>query len=95
MKPTKDDDDDDDDANNQRHGLTSLNQLISFLLKGMRRVGIDDSRLFSLADKPYALFAGVAPVGQARQTAATTIWSPFFQLRTTADIFWKIGRSHP
>eukprot|EP00434_Breviolum_minutum_P026461 symbB.v1.2.023395.t1/scaffold2138.1/size88104/7 len=31
---------------------------------GMRRVGIDDSRLFSLADKPYALFAGVAPVGQ-------------------------------
>ena len=31
----------------------------------MRRVGIDDSRLFSLADKPYALFAGVAPVGQA------------------------------
>eukprot|EP00913_Durusdinium_trenchii_P022020 g20692.t1 len=31
---------------------------------GMRRVGIDDSRLFQLAGQPYALFAGVAPVGQ-------------------------------
>ncbi|CAK9025250.1 unnamed protein product [Durusdinium trenchii] len=30
----------------------------------MRRVGIDDSRLFQLAGQPYALFAGVAPVGQ-------------------------------
>lgn len=37
----------------------------------MRRVGIDDSRLFSLAGKPYALFAGVAPVGQARGKAFT------------------------
>ena len=32
----------------------------------MRRVGIDDSRLFQLAGQPYALFAGVAPVGQAQ-----------------------------
>lgn len=31
---------------------------------GMRRVGIDDSRLFLLDGNPFALFAGVAPVGQ-------------------------------
>ena len=30
----------------------------------MRRVGIDDTRLFLLGGNPYALFAGVAPVGQ-------------------------------
>lgn len=31
---------------------------------GMRRVGIDDSRLFLLDGDPFALFAGVAPAGQ-------------------------------
>lgn len=33
---------------------------------GMRRVGIDDSRLFLLDGDPFALFAGVAPAGQVR-----------------------------
>ena len=32
---------------------------------GMRRVGIDDGRLFSLRGKPFVLFAGVAPALQA------------------------------
>ncbi|CAJ1422721.1 unnamed protein product [Effrenium voratum] len=31
---------------------------------GMRRVGIDDSRLILLHGEPYSLFAGVAPIGQ-------------------------------
>lgn len=31
---------------------------------GMRRVGIDDGRLFSLRGKPFVLFAGVAPALQ-------------------------------
>ncbi|CAE7350872.1 P4H11, partial [Symbiodinium sp. CCMP2456] len=31
---------------------------------GMRRVGIDDGRLFSLRGKPFVLFAGVAPASQ-------------------------------
>ena len=35
-------------------------------MAGMRRVGIDDSRLFLLEGDPFALFAGVAPAGQVR-----------------------------
>ena len=102
-----DDDDDDDDASKQANKQTnkqtisdtvwheSLNELEACVVMVSMIAGSFPSRTSPMPSLPGWLLSG-RPGERAKsprcQTATTTIWNPFFKLRT-ADFFRKIGRS--